>query len=153
MGFSQGASMASLLQLLLERPHLSPIMNGISHSPFKFSIIVSGFEPRDPQKLAWYTNSYPVLQPPVQEQQPDAQPDVESSANGQSSEFIHGVQGPSMHVIGRNDVIITPEQSDILLKHYSFKTPTVFYHDGGHYLPSNAASRQAYKAFVQSFQP
>lgn len=43
------------------------------------------------------------------------------------------------------------ERSEGLLKHYLFKTPTVLYHDGGHYLPSNAASRQAYKAFVQGF--
>ncbi|KAG0330754.1 hypothetical protein BG000_011483 [Podila horticola] len=141
MGFSQGASMASLLQVLLERPHLSDIMKDCTHQPFKFAIIVSGFEPRDANIMKWYTNQYPVLKA-TEETSTDTAAEQESP---------HGVQGASMHVIGRNDVIIEPERSEGLLKHYKFKTPTVLYHDGGHYLPSNATSRQAYKAFVQSF--
>ena len=43
------------------------------------------------------------------------------------------------------------ERSEGLMKHYKFKTPVTLYHDGGHYLPSNAASRQTYKSFVESF--
>ncbi|KAF8927567.1 serine hydrolase FSH [Dissophora ornata] len=152
MGFSQGASMASILQLLLERPHLSPTMTGCKHDPFKFAIIVSGFEPRDSEKLAWYTNKYPVLQSrkPEDINDSDVTPNEEDKENVEPK-YIHGVQGASMHVIGRGDVIIEPERSEELLKHYQYKTPVTLYHDGGHYLPSNAASRQAYKSFVQSF--
>ncbi|KAF9379651.1 hypothetical protein CPB97_008846 [Podila verticillata] len=148
MGFSQGASMASLLQVLLERPHLSEIMKDCTHQPFKFAIIVSGFEPRDAEKMTWYTNQYPVLKAKDDGSTTDK---VGEQEGEEKQEHLHGVQGASMHVIGRNDVIIEPERSEGLLKHYLFKTPTVLYHDGGHYLPSNAASRQAYKAFVQGF--
>ncbi|KAF9931349.1 Ovarian cancer-associated protein 2 [Linnemannia zychae] len=147
MGFSQGASMASLLQLLLEKPHLSPIMSGCKHDPFKFAIIVSGFEPRDPEKMAWYTSKYNVLQSKNDIGSEDSASDTES----QEPKTLHGVQGASLHVIGRNDVIIEPERSEGLLKHYQYKTPQILYHDGGHYLPSNAASRNVYKSFVQSF--
>ncbi|KAF9391024.1 hypothetical protein BGX21_011334 [Mortierella sp. AD011] len=152
MGFSQGASMASLLQLLLERPYLSPVMSGCKHDPLKFAIIVAGFEPRDSEKLEWYTNKYPVLQPksPNVGGDDDEMDDQEDKENVEP-QCIHGVQGASMHVIGRNDVIIEPERAEALLKHYQFQAPVLLYHDGGHYLPSNAASRQAYKTFVQSF--
>ncbi|KAG0370690.1 hypothetical protein BGZ54_004814 [Gamsiella multidivaricata] len=156
MGFSQGASMASILQLLLERPYLSPIMSGLQHDPFKFSIIVSGFEPRDAEKLAWYTNKYPVLEKPRKRRSEDDDEDImevdqDDDKENVEPKYLHGVQGASMHVIGRNDVIIQQERSEALLKHYQHKTPVTLYHDGGHYLPSNAASRQAYKSFVQSF--
>ncbi|KAF9190689.1 Ovarian cancer-associated protein 2 [Haplosporangium sp. Z 767] len=159
LGFSQGASMASMLQLLLERPHLSPIMSGCKHDPFKFAIIVSGFEPRDQEKMTWYTNEYPVLHTKKSESSDetnnsqtvgDHNKDGEDKEN-QEPQSVRGVQSASMHVIGRNDVIIEPERSEGLLKHYQFKKPVTLYHEGGHYLPSNAASRQAYKSFVQSF--
>ncbi|KAI1308176.1 hypothetical protein EDD11_004331 [Mortierella claussenii] len=149
LGFSQGASMASLLQLLLERPHLSPLMNGCKHEPFKFAIIVSGFEPRDPEKLEWYTHKFPLLRL-KQPTSNDEEMAVEDQ-NDVEPQTLRGVQGASMHVIGRTDVIIEPERSEELLKHYQYKKPVVLYHDGGHYLPSNAASRQAFKSFVQSF--
>ncbi|CAO3568016.1 unnamed protein product [Mortierella alpina] len=159
MGFSQGASMASILQLLLERPHLSPVMATCKHAPFKFAIIVSGFEPRDAEKLSWYTNRYPVVEAlDASMSSGDGQDSGNCSDNGSTkgeedvgSRTLCGVQGASMHVIGRNDVIIEPERSEGLLKHYEFRRPVTLYHDGGHYLPSNAASRQAYKAFVQLF--
>ncbi|KAF9102280.1 hypothetical protein BGX27_011055 [Mortierella sp. AM989] len=144
--------MASLLQLLLERPYLSPVMSGCRHDPLKFAIIVAGFEPRDPEKLQWYTNKYPILQPRRSTNSDDDE-DMDDQENKENVEpqCIHGVQGASMHVIGRSDVIIEPERAEGLLKHYRFKSPVSLYHDGGHYLPSNAASRQAYKTFVQSF--
>jgi hypothetical protein len=113
MGFSQGASMASLLQLLLERPYLSPIMAGCKHEPLKFSIIVSGFEPRDQETLKWYTNKYSVLQTPKDgtHQANDGEDlEMEDQENKENVEppSLHGVQGASMHVMGRTDVIIEP---------------------------------------------
>lgn len=94
--------MASLLQLLLERPHLSPVMAGLKHNPFKFAIIVSGFEPRDAEKMAWYTNKYDVLQ------QKDGDDENKENQENQETKTLFGVQGASLHVIGRNDVIIEP---------------------------------------------
>lgn len=94
--------MASLLQLLLERPHLSPVMAGLKHDPFKFAIIVSGFEPRDAEKMAWYTNKYDVLR------QKDGDDENKENKENQETKTLFGVQGASLHVIGRNDVIIEP---------------------------------------------
>jgi hypothetical protein len=106
MGFSQGASMASLLQLLLERPHLSPVMTGLKHDPFKFAIIVSGFEPRDAEKMEWYINKYDVLE--SKKQNGGSQDGSEDIKENQEPTSLFGVQGASLHVIGRNDVIIEP---------------------------------------------
>lgn len=100
--------MASMLQLLLERPHLSSVMKGCKHRPFKFAIVVSGFEPRDSEKLTWYSNKYPVLDPDGTTENRDSKSDVMYQENGMNSMYLHGVQGASMHVIGRNDVIIEP---------------------------------------------
>ncbi|KAF9559063.1 hypothetical protein EC968_006739 [Mortierella alpina] len=151
--------MASILQLLLERRHLSPVMSTCKHAPFKFAIVVSGFEPRDAEKLAWYTNQYPVVEAleasTLAKGGEDSGNAIEDGSTKGEDEVkprtLFGVQGASMHVIGRNDVIIEPERSEGLLKHYGFHKPVTLYHEGGHYLPSNAVSRQAYKAFVQSF--
>ncbi|KAG0333800.1 hypothetical protein BG004_000691, partial [Podila humilis] len=131
MGFSQGASMASLLQVLLERPYLSEVMKDCSHAPFKFAIIVSGFEPRDSSKMGWYTQRYPILK-----EGSSMVDDTETRQQGMDK-ITNGAPAPTW--------------SEGLLKHYAFKKPAVLYHDGGHYLPSNAASRLAYKSFVQMF--
>jgi hypothetical protein len=107
MGFSQGASMASMLQLLLERPHLSSMMHSCSHAPFKFSILVSGFEPRDEEKLGWFQGKYPLLKERL-----SINSDPMTANDGDIKENIElqieGVQGASMHIIGRTDVIIIP---------------------------------------------
>ncbi|KAF9432726.1 Ovarian cancer-associated protein 2 [Entomortierella beljakovae] len=156
MGFSQGASMASIVQLLLERPYLSPTMSGCTHPPVKFSIIVAGFEPRDEEKIQWYNSKYPVLLPKKStsaSSSDDEDYDMEDQEDKENVEpqCLYGVQGASMHVIGKGDVIIEPERAELLLKHYKYQAPVLLYHDGGHYLPSNGPSRQAYKSFVQSF--
>ncbi|KAG0048405.1 Ovarian cancer-associated protein 2 [Gryganskiella cystojenkinii] len=127
MGFSQGASMASLLQLLLERPYLSNVMSGCHHAPFKFSILVSGFEPKDEEKLAWYKGKYPLLK-----EQNTASKDQDAQMDGDDDD--------------------DENKENALLKHYTHKKPVMIYHDGGHYMPAQAANRHAYKAFVQSFQ-
>lgn len=109
MGFSQGATMASMLQLLLERPHLSNSMSGCSHPPFKFSILVSGFEPKDEEKLAWYNGKYMVLKEQGRNGD-DVNMGSDDDDNKENVEPPHvkGVQGASMHIIGRTDVIIIP---------------------------------------------
>lgn len=96
--------MASLLQVLLERPHLSEILKDCTHQPFKFAIVVSGFEPRDAEIMKWYTNQYPVLKATEEVSTDKDEQDEEE----EKQESLYGVQGASMHVIGRNDVIIEP---------------------------------------------
>lgn len=105
--------MASLLQVLLERPHLSEIMKDCTHQPFKFAIIVSGFEPRDAEKVQWYTNQYPILKAKDEGSTTDKAGEQEGE---KKQEHLHGVQGASMHVIGRNDVIIEPGKDGDKLK-------------------------------------
>ncbi|KAF9406727.1 hypothetical protein BGZ94_002978, partial [Podila epigama] len=85
-------------------------MTGCTHQPFKFAIIVSGFEPRDQSKMSWYTQQYEVLKPLVKTDKKDEVTESvgESESEHDKPEYLHGVQGASMHVIGRNDVIIEP---------------------------------------------
>ncbi|RUS13663.1 serine hydrolase FSH [Endogone sp. FLAS-F59071] len=60
LGFSQGATMASLLTALLERPHLQSSVGGheINHRPFRFSMMFSGFK-------AIPTTFHPLYNPPI----------------------------------------------------------------------------------------
>ena len=109
--------MASLLQLLLERPYLSNVMSGCGHGPFKFSILVSGFDPKDEEKLAWFKGKYPVLkeQDAVDKDRDtlmDGDEDDDEDKENVEPPHVDGVQGASMHIIGRTDVIIIPGKDE-----------------------------------------
>ncbi|KAF5382727.1 hypothetical protein D9615_002987 [Tricholomella constricta] len=103
-GFSQGAALASIISLLLERPHLCTpflVKGQPPHPPFKFCVAVSGFRLREPFCDSLFTNQYST---------------------------------PTLHVIGRNDVIVTEEKSKRLIETSSNRR--VEEHDGGHFVPS-----------------
>ena len=54
---------------------------------------------------------------------------------------------PSMHVWGLADTLITPNQSMELSKQY--QSPTIFTHEGSHYVPSKAPQIQRYIDFIR----
>ncbi|KAG0232018.1 hypothetical protein BGW42_008529 [Actinomortierella wolfii] len=152
LGFSQGAAMASIVQLLLERPQLDPIMSQCRHGPLKFSILVSGFLPTDPAKFEWFTSKYSRSENRLAvAEAPDKEQTNAAEQLTTDSKDCRGVAGASLHVIGRGDVIIEPERSEALVHEYTQRAPTVLYHDGGHFVPSNAASRNTYRAFVEPY--
>ena len=56
---------------------------------------------------------------------------------------------PSLHIIGDTDVKVAPEKSVDLMT--SFSAPEIYRHPGGHYVPSDPATRDAIVAFVSKY--
>lgn len=115
-GFSQGAAMAALLAALLERPHLYP--------PF----LVDGEAPHPPFKFCVAVSGF--------------------KAPGSLSAEIFGTSysTPTLHVLGRNDVIVIEERSKGLLDLSQNKR--LEEHDGGHFVPSKANWREFMRNYL-----
>lgn len=115
-GFSQGAAMAALLATLLERPH--------SYPPF----LVDGEAPHPPFKFCVAVSGF--------------------KAPGFLSAEIFGTSysTPTLHVLGRNDVIIIKERSKGLLDLSQNKR--LEEHDGGHFVPSKANWREFLRNYL-----
>ncbi|KAG2055547.1 FSH1-domain-containing protein [Suillus hirtellus] len=115
-GFSQGAAMAALLTALLERPHLYP--------PF----LVDGEAPHPPFKFCVAVSGF--------------------KAPGSLSAEIFGTSysTPTLHVLGRNDVIVIEERSKGLLDLSQNKR--LEEHDGGHFVPSKANWREFLRNYL-----
>ncbi|KAG2153248.1 serine hydrolase FSH [Suillus clintonianus] len=115
-GFSQGAAMAALLAALLERPHLYP--------PF----LIDGEAPHPPFKFCVAVSGF--------------------KAPGSLSADIFGTSysTPTLHILGRNDVIVIEERSKALLDLSQDKR--LKEHDGGHFVPSKANWREFFRNYL-----
>ncbi|KAJ8581307.1 FSH1-domain-containing protein [Rhizopogon salebrosus TDB-379] len=115
-GFSQGAAMAALLSALLERPHTYP--------PF----LIDGEAPHPPFKFCVSVSGF--------------------KPGGSLSAEIFGssYSTPTMHVIGRTDVIVVEERSKVLLDLSQNKR--VEDHEGGHFVPSKAKWRETFRNYL-----
>ncbi|KAG2043829.1 serine hydrolase FSH [Suillus americanus] len=115
-GFSQGAAMAALLAALLERPH--------SYSPF----LIDGEAPHPPFKFCVAVSGF--------------------KAPGYLSAETFGTSysTPTLHVLGRNDVIVIEERSKGLLDLSQNKR--LEEHDGGHFVPSKANWRGFFRNYL-----
>ncbi|KAG0708690.1 serine hydrolase FSH [Suillus ampliporus] len=109
-GFSQGAAMAALLAALLERPHMYP--------PF----LIDGEAPHPPFKFCVSVSGF--------------------KTPGSLSAEIFGASysTPTLHVLGRTDVIVIEERTKVLLDLSQNKR--VEGHVGGNFVPSKANWRQ-----------
>ncbi len=58
---------------------------------------------------------------------------------------------PSLHIIGTADEWVTPDRSKELLFCYDEKTRSVLEHPGGHYIPSDAGSKQRIVDWISQF--
>eukprot|EP00980_Cylindrotheca_fusiformis_P016994 scaffold5168_cov73-Cylindrotheca_fusiformis.AAC.1 len=54
---------------------------------------------------------------------------------------------PSLHVWGRGDKLVTPNQSPALTEYYM--EPSTLIHDGNHYVPTKAPQIQEYISFIR----
>ncbi|THV05713.1 hypothetical protein K435DRAFT_744632 [Dendrothele bispora CBS 962.96] len=115
MGFSQGAGLAALLSALLERPEVYP--------PF----LVDGKPPHPPFKFCIAVSGFKLLDPLAHEV------------------FGSGYSTPTLHIIGKTDVIVTEERAKTLMD-ISFNK-RVEEHEGGHFVPS----KSNWRAFVAEY--
>ncbi|KAH9067735.1 FSH1-domain-containing protein [Lactarius vividus] len=116
LGFSQGAGLAALLAALLERPHL--------HPPF----LVDGEPPHPPLRFCVAVSGFKVAGPLS------------------TAVFSEGYVTPTLHVLGKNDILVIEERSRVLIN--VSKTKRVEMHDGGHFVPSKASWRTFLKAYM-----
>ncbi|EIW69009.1 hypothetical protein TREMEDRAFT_39324 [Tremella mesenterica DSM 1558] len=121
MGFSQGGCMAALLAALLEKPNLDPSWPSEPRIPPFKFIICVG---------GFFPNTtnpnfYPWFPLPA--------------------------HLSTLHVIGKNDVIVTEERSRGLIA--QCENARVEYHEGGHFTPSKASWRHFFNAYIMSFVP
>ncbi|KAI0828550.1 FSH1-domain-containing protein [Trametes gibbosa] len=115
-GFSQGAAMAALMTALLERPQLYP------------PVLVDGKPPHPPFTFCIAAAGYKprnaicdvVLETPY--------------------------STPTLHILGRNDVVIGEETSKTLINMNTNRR--IEYHDGGHFVPSKTSWRIFLKAYM-----
>jgi len=122
LGFSQGAAMAALVTIFLERPEVFPnfLVDGKpSHPPLRFCVFISGFRITD-AGLSYIFSG-----------------DIKYST-------------PSLHVLGRKDTVVSPTLSRTLID--VFESPCVELHDGGHIIPSTAAWLQFFKSYFASYE-
>ncbi|KAF9791025.1 FSH1-domain-containing protein [Thelephora terrestris] len=115
-GFSQGGGMAATVAALLEKPHLYP--------PF----IVNGKPIHPPLEfcvsVAGYRPSGPIRTPL----------------------FVPSYSTPTLHVLGRTDVVVVEERSNQLIEVSANRW--VEYHPGGHFVPSQKHWRDLFRTWM-----
>ncbi|KAJ7905146.1 FSH1-domain-containing protein [Mycena leptocephala] len=116
LGFSQGAALAALLAALLEHPH--------AYSPF----LIDGQPPHPPFKFCVAVSGFRLSEP--------------------IADAIYGTSfaTPTLHIIGRNDIIVIEERSQSLVKISA--NARVEEHDGGHFVPSKGNWRKFLAAYL-----
>ncbi|KAF8178089.1 serine hydrolase FSH [Mycena galopus ATCC 62051] len=117
LGFSQGAAFAALLTALLERPEVYP--------PF----LIDGRAPHPPFKFCVAVSGFKF-----RVGEPIADVIYETP-------FLT----PTLHIIGRNDVVVTEERSYLLVNISA--NARVEEHDGGHFVPSKGNWRKFLAAY------
>ncbi|QRV83842.1 hypothetical protein RhiJN_11858 [Ceratobasidium sp. AG-Ba] len=120
-GFSQGAGMAAALAALLERPESYP------------TFLIDGKPPHPPLDFCVLVSGFK----PVDK---DIGPMLDVP-----------LKTPSLHVLGRNDVIVSVERGKTLVD--ACENPRLEEHEGGHFVPSKASWRNFFKEYLLSFDP
>ncbi|KII95558.1 hypothetical protein PLICRDRAFT_34452 [Plicaturopsis crispa FD-325 SS-3] len=121
LGFSQGAGMAAVLAALLERPQLLP------------SFLVDGQPPHPPVKFLVSVSGFKAPGPLA------------------AKIFEPKYNTPTLHIIGKMDVIVVAERSRTLTEISA--VGRVEEHDGGHFVPSKASWRNFLRDFMSADDP
>ncbi|KAJ2847319.1 Ovarian cancer-associated protein 2 [Coemansia brasiliensis] len=128
VGFSQGAGMAAILLALVQAAHCRQSIN----DPELQTLVgeLSGCPP--PRFALLFAGFYPDFK--------------------QFDSLVCGDQGPiqvpSLHVVGRQDAIV-PMDRGLQLAAQGFVSAQIEEHEGGHFMPSNAAWRKRYQQFIE----
>ncbi|KAJ3746397.1 serine hydrolase FSH [Lentinula detonsa] len=118
LGFSQGAVLAALLSGLLEKPAMYP------------SFLEDGKAVHPPFEFCISFAGYKPLDP--------------LGAKLLTPNF----KTPTLHVIGLNDIIVTPERAQSLID--ASLNGRVELHDGGHFVPSKTAWRKFLAEYIRN---
>ncbi|THU82015.1 hypothetical protein K435DRAFT_784766 [Dendrothele bispora CBS 962.96] len=127
VGFSQGAALAELIAASLEQPHMYPDFcndGKAPHPPLKYIVAISGFLLRGPC-TEWGSTTSQI-------------------AELDSSYFINT---PALHVLGRTDVVVPRERSDLFMAYSNYKR--IEEHVGGHFIPTTLRWRQFFIEFFK----
>ncbi|KAF9047559.1 serine hydrolase FSH [Panaeolus papilionaceus] len=116
-GFSQGAAFAAVISALLERPHL--------HPPF----LMNGEAPHPPFKFCVAVSGFRPLDPVCE------------------PFFTPSYNTPTMHVIGKTDVVVVEERSQQLVAVSA--NARVEEHEGGHFVPSKGNWRKFLASYMR----
>jgi len=117
-GFSQGAAIAALLAALLEKPHTFP------------AFLVDGKPPHPPFQFCVSVSGFKVND------------SLASEIFGQS------YATPTLHVLGKTDVVVVEERSRLLLD--VSVNARVEEHEGGHFVPSKANWRNFFRDYLRN---
>lgn len=120
-GFSQGAGMAAVLAAVLERPESYP------------SFLIDGKAPHPPLNFCILVSGFKPM-------------------DGELGPlFTTPLTTPSLHVLGRNDAIVSLERGKTLVD--ACQNPRLEEHEGGHFVPSKASWRNFFKEYLLSYDP
>ncbi|KAK7445446.1 Family of serine hydrolases 3 [Stygiomarasmius scandens] len=123
----QGAAIAELIAAMLEQPRLYPEFcddGQAPHPPLRYVVAFSGF----------------LLRGPCTEWGSTANQAVELD----STYFINT---PILHVLGRTDVVVPRERSDLFMAHSNHKR--IEEHVGGHFIPTAPRWREFFITFFK----
>ncbi|KAJ3372978.1 Ovarian cancer-associated protein 2 [Allomyces arbusculus] len=126
-GFSQGSIAAGLVTLLVAQRQFPPAAPMTDIPPLKFAILVGGH----PSRAHVHRQYYPS-----------------ASLDGGSAALC---TTPTLHMWGHSDDIVPAARSAQLAR--AFANPVVFTHDGGHYVPQDAAAIEAVIRFLDAVVP
>lgn len=118
MGFSQGAACAAIVAALLERPETYP--------PF----LIDGNPPHPPMKFCIAVSGFKLTDPicdPL---------------------FSPSYSTPTLHVLGKNDVVVIEERTRKLIDVSSNKR--VEEHEGGHFVPTKGSWRKFLAEYIRN---
>ncbi|KAG9077350.1 hypothetical protein FS749_010772 [Ceratobasidium sp. UAMH 11750] len=121
LGFSQGAGMAAALAAMLERPESYP------------TIMVDGKAPHPPLEFCILVSGFKPVDKEI------------------GPLFNMPLKTPSLHILGRNDVIVSLERGRTLVD--ACENPRLEEHEGGHFVPSKASWRTFFKDYLLSYDP
>ncbi|KAJ2449901.1 Ovarian cancer-associated protein 2 [Coemansia sp. RSA 2336] len=130
VGFSQGAGMAAILLALMQAARCRQTIT----DPQLRTLVDELAECKLPRFALLFAGFYPDF--------------------SQFDSLVRGDQGPikvpSLHVVGRQDAIV-PMERGIQLAAQGFVNAQTEEHEGGHFMPSNAAWRKRYQQFIEQF--
>ncbi|KAF5365325.1 hypothetical protein D9758_005416 [Tetrapyrgos nigripes] len=126
MGFSQGAALAGLLSALCPHDSKQQLEHPERYPPF----LVDGQPPHPPFKFCVAVSGFKLL-------------------DSLSHEiFSSGYSTPTLHVLGKTDIVVTEERSNMLLE--VSRNQRLETHEGGHFVPTKSNWGRFLAEFLRS---